>query len=143
MRKSVPKMGCAGIFLRRLRQPGSNSGRPRHHTIDVALAPASKSLGDVVVVGYLAQDRQNVSSAVGSLNVQEATRQPVPTNNYPVPTLAGRFTVELSGAAGVGESTVVEVVNSQGEAVDQHQFGPWQTTLAVETGLNADIYLVI
>lgn len=48
-------------------------------TIDVALGPDSKSLGHVVVVGFLAQDRQNVSSAVGSLNVKEATRQPVPT----------------------------------------------------------------
>lgn len=46
-------------------------------TIDVALAPVSKLLG--VVVGYLAQDRQNVSAAVGSLNVKEATGQPVPT----------------------------------------------------------------
>ncbi|WP_223649640.1 family 43 glycosylhydrolase [Hymenobacter psoromatis] len=61
---------------------------------------------------------------------------------YPVPAQAGRFTVELGGAAGVGGSTVVEVVNSQGQAVYQRQFDPQQTTLAVETGLSAGIYLV-
>ncbi|RZJ88481.1 MAG: hypothetical protein EOO60_11025, partial [Hymenobacter sp.] len=48
-------------------------------TVDVALAPDSKSLTDVVVVGYLAQDRQNVSSAVSAVNVKEVTKQPVPT----------------------------------------------------------------
>jgi len=48
-------------------------------TIDVALGPDSKSLGHVVVVGFLAQDRQNVSSAVSPLAVKGATKQPVPT----------------------------------------------------------------
>jgi hypothetical protein len=61
---------------------------------------------------------------------------------YPVPAQAGRFTVALGGAAGVGGSTVVEVLNAQGQAVYQQQFGPQQTTLAVETGLSAGIYLV-
>ncbi len=61
---------------------------------------------------------------------------------YPVPAQAGRFTVALGGAAGVGGSTVVEVMNAQGQAVYQRQFSPQQTTLAVETGLSAGIYLV-
>ena len=48
-------------------------------TVDVALAPDAQSLSDVVVVGYLTQDRQNVTSAVSSLNVKEAEKTPVPT----------------------------------------------------------------
>lgn len=59
---------------------------------------------------------------------------------YPVPALAGSFTVELgSPAAG---ATEVTVFNLLGQPVYQRQFGAAQTRLAVATGLGAGSYLV-
>jgi TonB-linked SusC/RagA family outer membrane protein len=82
-------------------------------TVDVALAPDSKSLSDVVVVGYLAQDRQNVSSAVGALNVKEATKSPVPTITQ---ALQGQVAgVQVQGSGGPGEAPVI-VVRGPGSA---------------------------
>jgi len=82
-------------------------------TVDVALAPDSKSLADVVVVGYLAQDRQNVSSAVASVNVREATKQPVPTITQAIQgQVAG---VQVTGSGGPGDAPVV-VIRGAGSA---------------------------
>ncbi|MGI4762349.1 MAG: family 43 glycosylhydrolase [Janthinobacterium lividum] len=60
---------------------------------------------------------------------------------YPVPALAGNFTVEL-GAAPAGETTTVEVLNLLGQTVYRQQFGSQQTKLAVATGLSTGSYLV-
>jgi TonB-linked SusC/RagA family outer membrane protein len=82
-------------------------------TVDVALAPDAKSLGDVVVVGYLAQDRQNLSSSVASLDVKEAAKTPVPTVTQ---ALQGRVAgVQVQGSGGPGDAPVV-VIRGAGSA---------------------------
>ncbi|MFD1875085.1 SusC/RagA family TonB-linked outer membrane protein [Hymenobacter bucti] len=82
-------------------------------TVDVALAPDAKSLSDVVVVGYLAQDRQNVSSAVASVDVKESTKQPVPTITQAIQgQVAG---VQVTGSGGPGEAPVV-IIRGAGSA---------------------------
>jgi TonB-linked SusC/RagA family outer membrane protein len=82
-------------------------------TVDVALAPDSKSLSDVVVVGYLAQDRQNVSSAVAAVDVKEATKQPVPTITQAIQgQVAG---VQVTGSGGPGDAPVV-IIRGAGSA---------------------------
>jgi TonB-linked SusC/RagA family outer membrane protein len=81
-------------------------------TVDVALAPDSRSLSDVVVVGYLAQDRQNVSSAVTPLDVKEATKQPVPTITQ---ALQGQVAgVQVTGSGGPGDAPVVIIRGTGG-----------------------------
>ncbi|MGI4737988.1 MAG: SusC/RagA family TonB-linked outer membrane protein [Janthinobacterium lividum] len=82
-------------------------------TVDVALAPDSRSLSDVVVVGYLAQDRQNLSSAVGALDVKEATKMPVPTITQ---ALQGQVAgVQVTGSGGPGDAPVI-VIRGPGSA---------------------------
>jgi len=74
-------------------------------TVSLALVPDSRALNDVVVVGYLAQDRQNVTSAVSALNVKEATKQPVPTITQ---ALQGQVAgVQITGSGGPGDAPVV------------------------------------
>lgn len=76
-------------------------------TVDVALAPDSRSLSDVVVVGYLTEDRQNVTSAVASLDVKEATKTPVPTVTQ---ALQGRVAgVQVQGTGGPGDAPAITV----------------------------------
>ncbi|QKG56499.1 family 43 glycosylhydrolase [Hymenobacter sp. BRD128] len=60
---------------------------------------------------------------------------------YPVPALAGNFTVELSSATASG-TTTVEVLTLLGQTVYRQEFGPQQTRLAVAAGLSAGSYLV-
>ncbi len=75
-------------------------------TIDAQLAPNGR-LDEVVVVGYLAQDRQNVSSAVSALNVKEATKTPVATV---VQGIQGRVAgVQIQGSGGPGDTPVILV----------------------------------
>ncbi len=82
-------------------------------TVDAALALDAKSLTDVVVVGYLAQDRQNVSSAVSSPNVREITKQPVPTITQ---ALQGQVAgVQITGSGGPGDAPVV-IIRGAGSA---------------------------
>jgi TonB-linked SusC/RagA family outer membrane protein len=76
-------------------------------TIDVALSPDSKSLTDVVVVGYLAEDRQNLTSAVAPLDVKEAQKTPVATT---VQAIQGRVAgVQIQGSGGPGDTPVITV----------------------------------
>jgi len=76
-------------------------------TVDVALAPDAKSLGDVVVVGYLTENRQNVSSSVASLDVKEATKTPVPTVTQ---ALQGRIAgVTVQGTGGPGDAPAITI----------------------------------
>lgn len=82
-------------------------------TVDTALALDAKSLTDVVVVGYLAQDRQNVSSAVASVDVKETTKQPVPTITQAIQgQVAG---VQVTGSGGPGDAPVV-IIRGAGSA---------------------------
>jgi TonB-linked SusC/RagA family outer membrane protein len=76
-------------------------------TVDVALAPDSRALSDVVVVGYLTEDRQNVSSSVSSLDVKEATKTPVPTVTQ---ALQGRIAgVTVQGTGGPGDAPAITI----------------------------------
>ena len=76
-------------------------------TVDVALSPDSKSLTDVVVVGYLAEDRQNLTSAVAPLDVKEAQKTPAATA---VQAIQGRVAgVQIQGSGGPGDTPVITV----------------------------------
>ncbi|UOQ64368.1 SusC/RagA family TonB-linked outer membrane protein [Hymenobacter volaticus] len=46
-------------------------------TIDTPLAPDAKALNEVVVVGYLTQERQNVTGSVATVSAQDVRRAPV------------------------------------------------------------------
>ncbi|WP_460500026.1 SusC/RagA family TonB-linked outer membrane protein, partial [Hymenobacter agri] len=84
--------------------------------VDVTLTVDSKALGDVVVVGYLTQDRQNVTSAVSSVNVQEAAKTPVPTL---VQGLQGRVAgvqVESAGNPGAVPNVLIRGVGTTGSS---------------------------
>ena len=75
--------------------------------ISISLVPDSKSLNDVVVVGYLTQDRQNLTSAATPVDVKEATKQPVPTITQ---ALQGQVAgVQISGSGGPGDAPVVVI----------------------------------
>ena len=83
-------------------------------TVDLALVPDSKALSDVVVVGYLTQDRQNVTSAVSSLDVREAAKTPAPTL---VQGLQGRVAgvqVESAGNPGAVPNILIRGVGTTG-----------------------------
>ena len=85
-------------------------------SVDVTLAVDSKALSDVVVVGYLTQDRQNVSSAVSSLDVREAAKTPVPTL---VQGLQGRVAgvqVESAGNPGSVPNVLIRGVGTTGSS---------------------------
>jgi len=76
-------------------------------TINTALAPDSQALGDVVVVGYLTENRQNVTSAVAPLDVKEANKTPVPTVTQ---ALQGRVAgVQVTGSGGPGATPIINI----------------------------------
>ena len=82
-------------------------------SIEVRLATDAQGLGEVVVVGYLAQDRQNITSAVSNLDMREATKTPVPTVTQ---ALQGRVAgVQVQGSGGPGDAPVV-VIRGAGSA---------------------------
>ncbi|MFD2720474.1 SusC/RagA family TonB-linked outer membrane protein [Hymenobacter monticola] len=81
-------------------------------TIDTQLAVSAQGLSEVVVVGYLAQDRQNVTSAVSSLNVQEANKAPVPTLAQSIQGRTPGVQVEGSGAPGAVPNIVIRGIGS-------------------------------
>ena len=75
--------------------------------LTVTLAEDVKALSEVVVVGYLTEDRQNVSSAVSSLDVREATKAPVATTTQ---ALQGRVSgVQVTGSGGPGATPTVNI----------------------------------
>ncbi|MBJ6111093.1 TonB-dependent receptor [Hymenobacter sp. BT523] len=75
--------------------------------VDARLATDTQGLSEVVVVGYLAQDRQNVTSAVSSLDVKEANKAPVATATQ---ALQGRLPgVTVQGSGGPGDAPVVSI----------------------------------
>jgi TonB-linked SusC/RagA family outer membrane protein len=76
-------------------------------SVDTRLAVDAQGLSEVVVVGYLTQDRQNVTSAVSTLNVQEAAKTPVPTL---VQSLQGRVAgVQVEGTGAPGAVPVINI----------------------------------
>jgi len=73
----------------------------------VSLVPDNRALSEVVVVGYLTQDRQNVTSSVSSLDVKEAVKAPVATTTQ---ALQGRLPgVQVQGSGGPGDAPVVNI----------------------------------
>ena len=76
-------------------------------TIDMALVLDNTALSNVVVVGYLTQDRQNVTSAVSSLNLSEATKAPAATATQ---ALQGRLPgVQVTGGGAPGDAPIVNI----------------------------------
>ena len=76
-------------------------------SIDSQLKVSAQGLSEVVVVGYLEQDRQNVTSATSSLDVKEANKTPVPTVAQQ---LQGRTPgVNVQGTGGPGAAPVVTI----------------------------------
>lgn len=76
-------------------------------SLSINLAPDARALSEVVVVGYLTQDRQNVTSAVSSLDVKEATKAPVATASQ---ALQGRVAgVQVQGSGGPGDAPVITI----------------------------------
>lgn len=73
--------------------------------LSLSLEVDAQQLSDVVVVGYLAQDRQNVTSAVAPLDVKEAVKAPVATV---VQAMQGRVAgVQIQGSGGPGDTPVI------------------------------------
>ncbi|HEX8427829.1 TonB-dependent receptor [Hymenobacter sp.] len=69
-------------------------------TIDTPLAPDTKALNEVVVVGYLTQERQNVTGAVSSVTAQEVRRAPVASVGEAIQGRLPGVTVTNSGQPG-------------------------------------------
>ncbi|WP_324678031.1 TonB-dependent receptor [Hymenobacter sp. GOD-10R] len=76
-------------------------------TVAISLAPDTKALNEVVVVGYLTENRQNLSSAVSSADVAESRKTPVPTVSQAI---QGRVAgVQVQGSSGPGASPVITI----------------------------------
>ncbi|MBX0289298.1 TonB-dependent receptor [Hymenobacter sp. HSC-4F20] len=80
--------------------------------ISISLAPDSRALSEVVVVGYLAQDRQNLTSSVSSLDVKESAKTPVPTLAQAIQGRTPGVQVEGSGAPGAVPNIVIRGIGS-------------------------------
>ncbi|MDO7873301.1 TonB-dependent receptor [Hymenobacter sp. ASUV-10] len=81
-------------------------------TINVQLQEDIQKLNEVVVVGYLTQDRQNVTSAVSTVDVRESAKAPVPTLSQAIQGRTPGVLVEGSGAPGATPSIVIRGVGS-------------------------------
>lgn len=91
-------------FVGYLSQEVPVSGRT---TIDISLAPDSKALSEVVVVGYLTQERQNVTGSVASVGAQEVRRAPVASVGEAIQgRLAG---VQVTNSGAPGQAPVVNI----------------------------------
>jgi TonB-linked SusC/RagA family outer membrane protein len=76
-------------------------------TMQVTLTEDITALSEVVVVGYLTEERQNLSSSVSSLDVREATKAPVATATQ---ALQGRLPgVQVTGSGGPGEAPTINI----------------------------------
>ncbi|TGE08625.1 SusC/RagA family TonB-linked outer membrane protein [Hymenobacter fodinae] len=81
-------------------------------SVNISLVPDNRSLSEVVVVGYLTEDRQNVTSAVSSLDVREANKTPVPTLAQAIQGRTPGVQVEGSGAPGAVPNIVIRGIGS-------------------------------
>ncbi|MCI1186715.1 TonB-dependent receptor [Hymenobacter sp. DH14] len=87
-------------------------------TVDVTLAVDSKALSDVVVVGYLTQDRQNVTSAVSSVDVREAAKTPAPTLVQGLQGRVAGVTIESAGNPGAVPNVLIRGVGTTGSGAN-------------------------
>ncbi|MBO3271773.1 SusC/RagA family TonB-linked outer membrane protein [Hymenobacter defluvii] len=83
-------------------------------TINTALAPDNQALSEVVVVGYVTQDRQNITSAVSSLDVREANKVPVPTLAQSIQGRVAGVQVESAGNPGAVPNILIRGVGTVG-----------------------------
>ncbi|TGE29173.1 SusC/RagA family TonB-linked outer membrane protein [Hymenobacter metallicola] len=81
-------------------------------TLNVALAEDVNALSEVVVVGYLQQDRQNVTSAVSSVDTREAAKAPVPTLSQAIQGRVAGVQVLGSGAPGAVPNIAIRGIGS-------------------------------
>ncbi|WP_375417258.1 SusC/RagA family TonB-linked outer membrane protein [uncultured Hymenobacter sp.] len=76
-------------------------------SVNVSLATDNQQLGDVVVLGYVSQDRQNLSSAVAPVDVVAAKRAPVATITEAI---QGRTTgVQIYNGGTPGQAPIVNI----------------------------------
>lgn len=76
-------------------------------TINISLAPDTEALNEVVVVGYLTQERQNVTGSVASVGAQEVRRAPVATVSEAI---QGRLPgVQVANSGQPGQAPVVNI----------------------------------
>lgn len=76
-------------------------------TINITLGDSDQKLDEVVVLGYVTQDRQNLSSAVSSANVAEAKKAPVATITEAI---QGRVTgVQINNGGNPGQNPNVVI----------------------------------
>lgn len=85
-------------------------------TINVALTPDITQLSEIVVVGYGTMERENVTGAISTVDVEEINKVPVPNI---VETLRGQVAglrvQRSSGQPGSGVSFTIRGLNSLGE----------------------------
>jgi TonB-linked SusC/RagA family outer membrane protein len=83
-------------------------------TVNVTMQEDVQKLNEVVVVGYLSQDRQNVTSAVSSLDVKEAAKTPAPTLVQGLQGRVAGVTVESAGNPGAVPNILIRGVGTLG-----------------------------
>ncbi|MBC6608884.1 TonB-dependent receptor [Hymenobacter sp. BT188] len=83
-------------------------------TIDVPLAPDAQSLSEVVVVGYLTQNRQDVTGSVASVSSEDIRRAPVATVNEAIQGRLPGVTVTSSGQPGQASNVNVRGIGTLG-----------------------------
>lgn len=83
--------------------------------LDVSLAPAVQTLGEIVVVGYGTQRSEDVTGAVSTVNPEVITDLPVPSiDQKMMGQVAGVHIRQLSGAPGTGSSVKIRGSGSLG-----------------------------
>lgn len=90
--------------------------------IDVTLMPDIQTLSEIVVVGYGTMERQNVTGAISSVDIEEIQKVPVPNV---VESLRGQVSglrvQRGSGQPGSGVSFTIRGINSLGEGSNNIQ----------------------
>lgn len=81
-------------------------------TVNATLADNEQALGEVVVMGYTTQDRQNLSSAVSSANVAEAKKAPVATITEAIQGRVTGVQINNSGNPGQNPNVVIRGLGS-------------------------------
>ncbi|SMB87230.1 TonB-dependent receptor plug [Hymenobacter roseosalivarius DSM 11622] len=83
-------------------------------TIDVPLAPDAQSLNEVVIVGYLTQNRQDVTGSVASVSAEDIRRAPVATVTEAIQGRLPGVTVTSSGQPGQASNVNVRGIGTLG-----------------------------
>ena len=82
--------------------------------VDAQLLVDTQRLSEVVVVGYLTQDRQNVTSAVASVDTRETNKVPVPTLAAAIQGRVAGVQVESAGSPGAVPNILIRGVGTVG-----------------------------